>query len=202
MAHYSILSLSPPSLWYIALEQGFKQLARTNPGWTFSMASNELENEPTPNLYLLDLTEEQKGLPECIPGSGTRVLVLIHASQRRMIKNLLQESRCSLLCVDEYHLNFREIVETSVRNKRFLSPFIRELSLLAPEPETTVTLTDTENTVLDYILEGKSGVEISQALFRSQKTISSHKRNIMRKLGVKDDLALRQKLQLMSEQAA
>lgn len=202
MAHYNILSLSQPSLWHIGLEQGFMQLARTNPGWTFSMTSKAVESDPKPNLYLLDLTAEQEAYPESVHLSGTRVLALVHASQRRMIKSLLQTSRCSVLCVDEYHCNFREIVEASARNKRFLSPLIREISRLTPAPVSKVALTETESKILDYIREGKNGVEISQALFRSQKTISSHKRNIMRKFGVRNDLALRQKLRLLSEQAA
>lgn len=201
MATYNILSLSRPTLWFTALELGFAQLAKTNPGWTYSMTCNLQESELKPNLYLLDLTAEQVVYPESFPVSGPRMLVLVHASQRRMIKTLFDESRCSILCVDEYHFNFREIVEASVRNKRFISPFARELSLEIPQVDNTVPLTDAESKVLELIREGKNGVEISQLLFRSQKTISSHKRNIMRKLGVRDDLGLKQKLLAMEAHA-
>ncbi|WP_206689005.1 LuxR C-terminal-related transcriptional regulator [Enterobacter asburiae] len=38
---------------------------------------------------------------------------------------------------------------------------------------------------------GKTGIELSREMFRSQKTISTHKRKIMLKLGVKNDLELR-----------
>ncbi|HEX4501883.1 MAG TPA: LuxR C-terminal-related transcriptional regulator [Scandinavium sp.] len=201
MALYNVLYLSHQTIWFNAINHGFEQLARTNPGWTYSVTTTAQETQPTPNLYLLDLTEEKEVFVESFPVPSPRMLVMVHASQRRLIKQLFQQSRCSILCVDEHFFNFREIIESSMRNKRFLSPFIREITTHVPSSEEIIVLTDAESKVLDFIREGKSGVEISQALFRSQKTISSHKRNIMRKYGVRDDLGLKKKLLVLAESA-
>lgn len=200
MANYNVLSLSADSIWVQAIGLGLMHLARTNPGWSYSLTSQE-EQGITPNLSILDLTQQAEMKAEELPFNNSHLLILVHASQRRLIRTLLDESRCSLLCVDEHFLNFREIIESSARNKRFISPFARELMMKQPEAEEVVLLTDAESKVLSYIRSGKNGVEISQALFRSQKTISSHKRNIMRKLGVRDDLGLKQKILAMEESA-
>lgn len=201
MSRYNILSLSHQTLWFDAIHLAFEQLARTNPGWSYSITTTEQENESAPNLYLLDLTTQQDVCVASFPVSGPRLLVMVHASQRRLIKQLFEECRCSILCVDEHYFNFRDIVELSMRNKRFLCPLIRDITAQVSPSEEIVILTDAESKVLDFIREGKNGVEISQALFRSQKTVSSHKRNIMRKFGVRDDLGLKKKLLALSEHA-
>ncbi|MDX6041533.1 helix-turn-helix transcriptional regulator [Scandinavium lactucae] len=199
MARYNVCSLSRRTIWVDAIHYGLEQLARTNPGWSYSIESLVRESETVPHLSLLDLTTQQSVCVESFPVSGPRMLILVHASQRRMIKQLFEQTRCSILCVDEHAFNFREIIESSMRNKRFLSPFIREVTAEDAPCEDKIILTEAENKVLSFIREGKSGVEISQALFRSQKTVSSHKRNIMRKFGVRDDLGLKKKLLAMSE---
>lgn len=48
----------------------------------------------------------------------------------------------------------------------------------------SVTLTDNEKKVIKYYIGGMSGKEIARALNKSEKTISSQKRNAMIKLGV------------------
>lgn len=199
MAHYNIFYLSRQTVWFNAILSGLDQLARSNPGWTYCIEKNIQQSELVPHLYILDLTAAEEAFVESFPVSSPRLLVLVHASQRRIIRQLFEGSRCSILCVDEYHFVFRNIIETSVRNKRFLSPFIHELTAQTRPAEEQVILTDAECKVLEFIREGLSGIEISQALFRSQKTISSHKRNIMRKLGVQNDLGLKKKLMAMAE---
>ncbi|MFG6652864.1 LuxR C-terminal-related transcriptional regulator [Scandinavium sp. M-37] len=199
MARYNICSLSRPTIWLDAINHGFEQLARMNPGWTWSMETGMVESEPAPHLYILDLTAQQSVYLESFPVSGPRMLILVHASQRRIIKQVYEQTRCSILCVDEHVFHFRDIIESSMRHKRFLSPFIREVTTEVAPSEEIILLTEAESKVLGFIREGKSGVEISQALFRSQKTVSSHKRNIMRKFGVRDDLGLKRKLLAMSE---
>lgn len=51
-------------------------------------------------------------------------------------------------------------------------------------------LTDREREVLDMVLGGSSTREIADLLFRSEKTIEFHRRNIMKKLGVNNVVEL------------
>lgn len=87
----------------------------------------------------------------------------------------------------------REIIQLTMKKKRYLSPMIVRRSS-ATAPTEVVGFTPAESTVLNYLSKGWSGAEISKVLFRSEKTISTHKRNIMGKLGVKDDFELSQKI--------
>jgi DNA-binding NarL/FixJ family response regulator len=189
--HYS----SPRNIWSEALSLGFDHLAASNPGWCWSVLPSDGESTP-PNLSVLDLTTEQDIDISALPGSQGRLLVLVRATQKRVITALLTQSRCSLLCVDDHQFEIKDIVDCSHRHKRFLSPFVRSLKEGQAPKTSPVSLTETESKILAFIRDGKSGVEISRSLFRSQKTISSHKRNIMRKFGVSDDLALKRKLQV------
>ncbi|MBB1201093.1 LuxR family transcriptional regulator [Enterobacteriaceae bacterium 89] len=200
MSRYNIHYLSPKSVWLQALDLGFTQLARTNPGWSYAISTGQ-GNAGIPDLYVLDLTTANEINVDALPVNHSKMLVLIQASQKKLIRHIYNETRCSLLCIDEHALNFRNIVEASIRNKRFISTLIQSLLLTLPVTAPETPLTDTEHKILEYLREGKNGVEISQLLFRSQKTISSHKRNIMRKFGVSDDLGLKQKIIAMEEMA-
>ncbi|WP_459614415.1 response regulator transcription factor [Bordetella sp. 2513F-2] len=58
-----------------------------------------------------------------------------------------------------------------------------------PQPPASL-LTTSETEILRHIAQGFSVTQISQRLLRSKKTVSSHKRRAMRKLGLADDLGL------------
>lgn len=194
---YYVQYLSPRNIWTEALNQSFNRLASVNPTWRWSILSGDNSDTP-PGLSVIDLTCVQALDIAALPAGKGYLLALVRATQTRLIAGLLAQTRCSLLCVDEHQMAMSDIVECSHRHKRYLSPFVRGIKdAQAPKPG-AVSLTETESKILAFICDGKSGVEISRSLYRSQKTISSHKRNIMRKLGVTDDLALKKKLRIQS----
>ncbi|ALR76890.1 helix-turn-helix transcriptional regulator [[Enterobacter] lignolyticus] len=195
MHYYYVRYLSPRNVWSDALSQGFSHLATVNPGWCWSALSSDDENA-APNLSVIDLTGGQDADIAALAAAQGPLLALVRATQKRLIADLLRQSRCSLLCVDEHQLAMSEIVECSHRHRRFLSAFVRGIKDGQTPNPAPVSLTETESKILAFLRDGKSGVEISRSLFRSQKTVSSHKRNIMRKFGVTDDLALKRKLQV------
>lgn len=55
-------------------------------------------------------------------------------------------------------------------------------------PDTQLTASETE--ILRHIAQGLSVTQVAGRLMRSKKTVSTHKRRAMRKLGLADDLAL------------
>ncbi len=107
----------------------------------------------------------------------------------------MRSYRCSLLCVDERLLELRELIKHSMKKQRYISAHFLRLQ----EQENNITdgmiFTDAEKKVLIGLKSGKTGIELSREMFRSQKTISTHKRKIMFKLGVKNDLQLRKAIQ-------
>ena len=65
------------------------------------------------------------------------------------------------------------------------------LSSLAPNPKSdTPNLSKREFQILSQILRGKNASEIAESFFISPKTVSVHKTNIMKKMGVSSNLDL------------
>jgi DNA-binding CsgD family transcriptional regulator len=57
-------------------------------------------------------------------------------------------------------------------------------------PDPYSTLTTREREVLQLTVEGHSSIEIADRLFISSRTVESHRANLMRKLGVRNQKAL------------
>lgn len=193
-----------PGTTHPTLLTGFVECLNTlrlhNPGWSY-----ELVQHDNANLQLVDLTtchsfdemtaEDHRRIshPET-----WRVLVLLNSRQRGLARELLRTRRCSLLCVDEQLLRLRELVECSLKKRRYISSFFTQMSENAPEGRLSAEFTHAEIKIINALRCGKNGVEISNELFRSQKTISTHKRRIMKKLGVVNNMQLREAIMNMS----
>ncbi|WP_080958285.1 helix-turn-helix transcriptional regulator [Enterobacter asburiae] len=174
-----------------------KAFREQNPEWNY-----ELTRHDNARLTLLDFTAydtltdvsaaEYEDL--CRSGEGT-ALVMLTACQEKLAHQLMRSYRCSLLCVDERLLELRELIKYSMKKRRYISAHFLRLR----EQENNITdgmiFTDAEKKVLSGLKNGKTGIELSREMFRSQKTISTHKRKIMLKLGVKNDLELRKVIQ-------
>jgi DNA-binding NarL/FixJ family response regulator len=174
-----------------------KAFREQNPDWKY-----ELTRQDNAHLTLLDFTAydtltdissaEYESL--CRSGEGT-ALVMLSACQEKLAHQLMRSYRCSLLCVDERLLELRELIKHSMKKQRYISAHFLRLQ----EQENNITdgmiFTDAEKKVLIGLKSGKTGIELSREMFRSQKTISTHKRKIMFKLGVKNDLQLRKAIQ-------
>lgn len=184
-------------IYLSGIRAGLESLVGANPGWHCQLSPLSLVVEGEEHLIIIDATgcENSNTLsPESVSVLNSKhTLVMVKAIQRRFIKKLLQQYNCSILCVDELNFQMRDIIQQTMENRRYLSPLIirqhHAASLAKP-----VVFTPAESTVLEYLRKGCSGSEISKLLFRSEKTISSHKRNIMGKLGVRDDFELNSKI--------
>lgn len=183
-------------IYLAGIRSSLDKLASTHPHWRYHMEPSMQSPGYDAHMTIYDLTECQtmeEYLSRSIPDKP-RSLVLLRVHQKELISALVQTSRCSILCVDEVHFQMRELVETLMKKKRYLSQLITRHQTISL-PASSVELTRTESMVLNYIWEGRSGVDISKVLFRSEKTISTHKRSIMKKLNVSNDLELRKCIQ-------
>lgn len=173
-----------------------KKLKTANPEWEYQFV-----DEGEAHLNVLDFTtrerpdslnEDDLKLLSYYPDSST--LVLLRSEQSQLAKHLIQSYRCSLLCVDECHFRMRELVESSLKKKRYVSPVFLRHCEVEEKCALELNFTPAEYKVLHGLCRRETGTEMSAKLFRSQRTISSHKRSIMRKLGVKDAFELHQVL--------
>ena len=117
----------------------------------------------------------------------------------RVLLNKREEDRLEL--GEEFLINVRDLIQPNLENlkqtrlsslqkayvdevetnlKNILSPLRRKLSSQNP------SLTSTELQVADLIIDSKRTKDISQLLKVSEKTIAVHRRNIRRKLGLRN----------------
>ncbi|MEH3772782.1 LuxR C-terminal-related transcriptional regulator [Enterobacter asburiae] len=174
-----------------------KAFREQNPAWNYELIRND-----NARLTLLDFTAydtftdisaaEFESL--CRPGEGT-ALVMLSACQEKLAHQLMRSYRCSLLCVDERLLELRELIKCSMKKQRYISAHFLRLQEQKNNTGDGISFSDAEKKVLSGLRSGKTGIELSREMFRSQKTISTHKRKIMFKLGVKSDLELRKAIQ-------
>jgi DNA-binding NarL/FixJ family response regulator len=179
------------------LTLSLNEMLNNNPDWSYRLLCHDGCSQERPHLTVLDFTDYES-LEQVAPNenallkkeNGCRLLLLVNTDNKRLIEQLSEHYACSLLGVDERSFQIRDIVDASLRKHRYISPSVQQALKRQHVPENPIRLTSTEKKVLECMRNGKNGVQIAQHLFRSQKTISSHKRNIMKKLGVKDDFHL------------
>lgn len=178
-----------------------QSLSVANPDWEY-----RLVNEGEAHLTVLDFTDQdtpellnEEDVQRLTHGQSGEILVLLSTRQKRLAQHLYRSYRCSLLCVDERNFRMRDLVESTLRHKRYISPLFLSMGVATVQQSLDVAFTPSETKVIKGLRLGKTGAELSAKLFRSQKTISSHKRSIMHKLGVKSTFELHQILNDMAE---
>lgn len=178
--------------------QGLNELMSSNPNWQYCIQPSSVPDDPAIHLMIVDATgcESLCDLPLQALGAlvRKRTLVFVNANQQALTTTLVKDFGCSVLCVDERSFRIREIIESTLKKKRYLSASV----LCDPHsasPVKQITFTPAECSVLQHLRKGKTGAEIAKLLFRSEKTVSSHKRSIMRKLGTKTEIELAKVIQ-------
>lgn len=148
-----------------------------------------------PHLVFLDL--EMKGwsgiktLEALNPRkNNVTVIVLSMVEERSIIKRCFELGACGYLHKDSKTEELFEAIDACMRSERYLSQETqrilngeRQVSFSTNEQE-QIILTDREKEILKHVCEGLSNKEIGQILFISDRTVETHKRNIMDKFGV------------------
>jgi len=130
------------------------------------MQTNNLEEANTALRVLLQRRDEDRA--ELEEKVLFNVRQLIEPYMEKLNKSELNERQKAHLSV--LKTNLKEIVE----------PFSRRLS------HTYLKLTPTEIQVANLIRQGKTTKEIAELLNLSSRTIESHRKNIRKKMGLKD----------------
>jgi DNA-binding NarL/FixJ family response regulator len=155
-----------------------------------------------PDILLLDLMLPSLNGFEVIRQVGqrsprTRVMVLsMHANEGYVQEALHAGARAYLLKESGAEELVRAIREV-LAGGRFLSPPLSEQALRAYGERTRPavfdpyeTLTPREREVLDLTVEGYTSNRISKKLFISPRTVETHRTNLMRKLGLRNQKEL------------
>src|SRR5690242_13073001 len=125
----------------------------------------------------------------------TQVVVLSMHSDAAYVLEALRAGALGYVVKDAGVEELLRAVRAAAAGRRYLSPPLSETALgaaagraegqtLPPDPYETLTARERE--VLQLTAEGLSGAAIAARLFISPRTVESHRANLMRKLGVRN----------------
>ena len=127
----------------------------------------------------------------------TRIVFLsMHANEAYVVE-ALRAGATAYVLKESGANELVQAVRAAAAGRRYLSPSISEQALKEylrktekSGPDPLRTLTPREREVLHLTAEGRSSAEIAERLFISARTVETHRANLMRKLGVRNQKEL------------
>lgn len=156
-----------------------------------------LFRKKTPQLVILDLAlpemsgvEVLRYLRSKVP--QTRVIIFSAAQNSEMILEALREQPHGYIHKGDSLAAFREALQAVNRGCSYFTPFAMDIlnQIRKGQPCAWEALTGRERVVLQMVAEGKSNKEMAMRLFVSVKTVENNRKQVMRKMGLKDVTAL------------
>ncbi|GAB3830480.1 LuxR C-terminal-related transcriptional regulator [Pontibacter rugosus] len=156
----------------------------------------QLVQTQQPDVVLLDCN--QPGLLELAKiatlkslGGKTNLLIITDDCGKDTVMEALKAGATGYVlkvCGEQEIVN---AVRATARGERFMCSQVLESVFAEPnKPQVEHPLTAREIEIIQLIAEGKSTMEIAEKLFLSHHTINSHRKNILRKLGIKSPAEL------------
>lgn len=184
------------------VRDGLRSLLEKTPGMEViaeaaeGRAAVQLVRELSPNVVIMDVAmpdlngiEATRRIREENP--ETKIVALSMHSDKRFIAGMLNAGASGYLLKDCAFEELAGAVNTIVEGKYYLSPSIAgvvvaEYIRSLPEKKSSVfsDLTAREREVLQLLAEGKNTARIAATLHVSEKTVETHRRNMMNKLGI------------------
>ncbi len=139
-----------------------------------------------PGLTGLELIKAAKTvLPEM------KIVVLSMHDDPAIVKELLRAGVNGYILKKDTHKTLTDALHKVVANKRFLSDEISDLLIqLADEPDDRGTLTSREVEILRLVAKEYSSRQIAEILFISERTVETHRKNILKKTGASNLVGL------------
>jgi two-component system NarL family response regulator len=116
------------------------------------------------------------------------VLALSSHSDARYVTAMLEAGACGYVLKANAYDDLRRALDAARLGRSYLCADVTEsvvgASLRGAGAAPVVQLSGREREVLQLLAEGLSSPEISQRLFIATSTVETHRRNIMRRLGI------------------
>ena len=156
----------------------------------------KLANELSPDLVIMDVTmPDLNGIDATrIITSGsnnTKVIALSMYSDKQFVQGMIQAGASGYLLKDCAFEELVSAIQAVIQGDTYLSPGIAGIvvqdyltKLTTDRSSADTVLTNREREVLQLIAEGNSTKEIAARLSVSVKTVETHRRQIMEKLGI------------------
>jgi two-component system response regulator NreC len=156
----------------------------------------ELAREKKPDVVIMDVSmPDLNGIEATrqmlVAQRGVRVIALSMHSDRRLVAGMLQAGASGFLLKDCAFDELARAITAVMSNQPYLSPQIAETVIqdyvrrMTPsESPPSNTLTAREREILQLLAEGWSPKQIGSHLYLSAKTVETHRRRMMHKLGL------------------
>ena len=122
---------------------------------------------------------------------GVKVIALSSHADGRYVKAMLEAGACGYVLKANAYDDLHRAIEAARLGKSYLCPDVTQAviggSMHGPSPSTDfsgISLSPREREVLQLLAEGRTSPEIGKRLFVATTTVETHRRNIMRKLGI------------------
>jgi two-component system, NarL family, nitrate/nitrite response regulator NarL len=120
-----------------------------------------------------------------------KIIVLSMHDDPAVVKELLRAGIHGYVLKKDTHTALVEALARVMENKRYLSDEISGLLIqLANHPDETSVLTTREEEILRLIVKEHNSRQIAEILFISERTVETHRKNILRKTGSANLVAL------------
>lgn len=156
----------------------------------------QLVKEHSPDIVIMDITMPQlNGIDATrmitADYPGTKVIALSVHADRQFVAEMFKAGASGYLLKMGAFEELATAIQVVMDGKTYVSPSIAEgviddYKRLLPDEESspTAVLSDREREVLQLLAEGKAAKEIGMILHVSSKTIDTHRRQVMQKLGL------------------
>lgn len=112
-----------------------------------------------------------------------KIIVLSMHDDPAIVKELLRSGVLGYMLKKDTHKNLTDALVKVMEGKRFLSDEIAELLINNSEEEDRGILTTREEEILKLITKEFSSRQIAEILFISERTVETHRKNILKKTG-------------------
>ena len=173
-------------------QSGIEVIAEADNGRT----TVELSRELKPDVVIIDIAMPDLNGIEATrqivaESPGVKVIALSMHSDRKFVREMLSAGASGYMLKDSAFEELDKAVSTVNDNKTYLSPGIAETvvkdylgKIVTDNSAASIALTNREREVLQLFAEGKTTKQIASLLFVSIKTIETHRKQIMDKLGL------------------
>ncbi len=112
-----------------------------------------------------------------------KIIVLSMHDDPAVVKELLRSGVSGYILKKDTYKNLTDALQKVMEGKRFLSDEVAELLINLPEEEERGVLTIREIEILKLITKEFNSRQIAEVLFISERTVETHRKNILKKTG-------------------
>ncbi len=183
------------------MREGLRSLLEKQPGMeVIAEADNgrttvQLSRKLKPDVVIMDIAmpdlngiEATRQIVTETP--GVKVTALSMLSDTKFVREMLSAGASGYLLKDSAFEELGDALHTVMKNQTYLSPKIASLvvkdyldTILIKDSSVSPVLTNREREIIQLFAEGKTTKEIASCLYLSIKTIETHRKRIMDKLG-------------------